>query len=544
MGFDALYILELTLVLIASLPCDHETYILPVLMVTSEGSELGEHIEMQDLFLVNSRDGQNHHKLDTYHTISLIINRIIGTGIFSTPALIFTLCQQSIGISIVLWMLGGIFTFAGLSVYLEFGLKIPKSGGEKNYLSRTLPTPKHLIECVYAFTIVLLGFSSGNSYAFGKYIIYVLGLNSQLSDSIIDKLSRYIGSAVVISCTLWHIYFPTGAKKSILYLGFVKVLILASIVLLGLVAIIAPSVIEPHWDNFENSFSHGSQSIDWYSISVALLQVIYSFKGWENANYVLEELEDPHKTLMIAAPVSVGLTTFLYIAIVISYYIVIPKDEISNTGILISGVFFEKIFEKYSKSLAAQIVSRFLPFCITLSNYGNVMAVSFSNARVNQELAKEGIFPFTHIFSKLNYALFLHCFVTILVLIIPPNGNVYQLIIDLYAYPSGWFNLIIGVGLVYMHWTNNDNWNDIPTPWTSWYVLTGIFIVSNLFLAVVPFVPPNGSVENDGYAYWVFPVSGIAVMAVGAVYWYFFVKKNYSEYTVALNSEDYEVYNE
>ncbi|CDO95679.1 unnamed protein product [Kluyveromyces dobzhanskii CBS 2104] len=487
---------------------------------------------IQDLFLVDNEYLNHPHqnKLDTFHTISLIVNRIIGTGIFSTPALIFTLSQKSIGISLILWILGGISTFAGLSVYLEFGLKIPKSGGEKNYLSRTLPRPRHLIECIYAFAIVLLGFSSGNSYAFGKYIIYVLGLNSKLSEEVNDKASRYIGSLVVISCTLWHIFFPVGARRVILYLGFVKVLILGAIVLLGSIAVFLPDVIEPHWDNFHNSFSNGSQPIDWYSISVALLQVIYSFKGWENANYVLEELEDPCKTLMVAAPVSVGLTTFLYIAIVLSYYIVIPKEEISDTGILISGVFFEKIFNRYSRSLAIQIVSRVLPFCITLSNYGNVMAVSFSNARVNQELAKEGIFFFTHIFSKLNYALFLHCFVTIVVLLAPPNGNVYQLIVDLYAYPSGWFNLIIGIGLLYFHWTNDDGWNDIYTPWTSWYVFTVIFVVSNLFLAVVPFVPPNGSVENDGYPYWVFPVTGLAIMAVGAIYWYFVVRKNYSKY--------------
>lgn len=497
-------------------------------MTTAAYEELSSEDRMHEVVV-------GEHKLDVSHTISLIINRIIGTGIFSTPALIFTLCQKSIGISLLLWVLGGISTFAGLSVYLEFGLKIPKSGGEKNYLSKTLPKPKHLIECIYAFTIVLLGFSSGNSYAFGKYVLYVLGLNDKFSEILIDHYSRYIGCLVVLSCTLWHIFFPMSAKKVILYLGFVKVLILGIIVLMGLIATIAPSVIEPHWENFNNSFGNGSQPLDWYSISVGLLQVIYSFKGWENANYVLEEIDNPHKTLMIAAPVSVGLTTFLYLAIVLSYYVVIPKDEISDTGILISGVFFEKIFEKYSKSIALKIVSRVLPFCITLSNYGNVMAVSFSNARVNQELAKEGIFPLTHIFSKLNYSLWLHCFVTIFVLVLPPNGNVYQLIVDLYAYPSSWLNLIIGIGLIYLHWNNIDNWNSIPTPWTSWYIFTAIFVISNLFLAIIPFVPPNGTVSNDGYPYWVFPITGISIMALGAIYWLLVVRKKLSTNQISIH---------
>lgn len=36
----------------------------------------------------------------------------------------------------MLWVIGGFLTFCGLSVFLEFGLAIPRSGGEKVYLER------------------------------------------------------------------------------------------------------------------------------------------------------------------------------------------------------------------------------------------------------------------------------------------------------------------------------------------------------------------------------------------------------------------------
>lgn len=36
----------------------------------------------------------------------------------------------------MLWVIGGILTLCGISVFLEFGLAIPRSGGEKNYLER------------------------------------------------------------------------------------------------------------------------------------------------------------------------------------------------------------------------------------------------------------------------------------------------------------------------------------------------------------------------------------------------------------------------
>jgi amino acid transporter len=42
----------------------------------------------------------------------------------------------SVGISLMLWVIGGLLTLCGISVFLEFGLAIPRSGGEKNYLER------------------------------------------------------------------------------------------------------------------------------------------------------------------------------------------------------------------------------------------------------------------------------------------------------------------------------------------------------------------------------------------------------------------------
>ena len=90
--------------------------------------------------------------------------------VFSTPSGIFA-ATGSVGVSIILWLVGGILTFCGLSVFLEFGLAIPLSGGEKNYLERVYRHPRYLATCVLASQMILLGFSSGNSLAFGRAIM-------------------------------------------------------------------------------------------------------------------------------------------------------------------------------------------------------------------------------------------------------------------------------------------------------------------------------------------------------------------------------------
>lgn len=49
-------------------------------------------------------------KLGTWSTTFLIINRVIGAGIFSTPAEIIRL-TDSVGATLLYWVLGGIMTF-------------------------------------------------------------------------------------------------------------------------------------------------------------------------------------------------------------------------------------------------------------------------------------------------------------------------------------------------------------------------------------------------------------------------------------------------
>ena len=74
---------------------------------------------------------------------------------------------------------GSVLTLAGLSVFLEFGLAIPCSGGKKNYLERVYHLPKLLATSVLPSQMILLCFSSENSLAFGGYILYANDLTSQ-----------------------------------------------------------------------------------------------------------------------------------------------------------------------------------------------------------------------------------------------------------------------------------------------------------------------------------------------------------------------------
>jgi hypothetical protein len=86
-------------------------------------------------------------KIHSFTVACLILNRTIGTGIFVTPSIILQ-ATNSPGISLLFWGIGGLLSVCALLVWLEFGLStprrvvtggskqpVPRSGGEKNYVS-------------------------------------------------------------------------------------------------------------------------------------------------------------------------------------------------------------------------------------------------------------------------------------------------------------------------------------------------------------------------------------------------------------------------
>jgi len=47
-----------------------------------------------------------------------------------------------------------------------------------------------------------------------------------------------------------------------------------------------------------------------------------------------------------------------------------------------------------------------------------------------------------------------------------------------------------------------------------------LYLLANIFLAIVPFIPPDGDWNAEGYPYFVFPIVGVGVLFLGVVYWF------------------------
>ena len=100
-------------------------------------------------------------ELTLFSGVAYVVGGIIGSGIFITPRTI--LCRTgSFGLSLVVWVIGGMMAMAGGLCYIELGLLIRKSGAEYSFIKEAYSFKKKhkLLEVVGSLLSFLFIWSS------------------------------------------------------------------------------------------------------------------------------------------------------------------------------------------------------------------------------------------------------------------------------------------------------------------------------------------------------------------------------------------------
>lgn len=421
-------------------------------------------------------------RLGLWSIICIIINRMMGSGIFKTPTTLMK-GTQSVGVSLMFWFCGALATLAGAMVFIEFGLTtprylidgrkepVPRNGGELNYLQFLFKRPKYFIICVYGLLFIVIGNMAGNAIAFGDYILTAAGQENPSRAAV-----RGIALGIVtFTCLLHGIWRKGGIWLNNIF-AVLKIATLIFIIVVGFCAL--GGTFDAKANNAQTNYaidqSFHKTSNSSYGYAEGFLAVIFAYTGFSQSNYVLSEIDQPRKKFRKGVLIAVGTMCVLYMLVNVAYLIVVDKnDPALSTGADVSELFFKNAF---GQGVAPQVLNAFM----AVSGLGNIIVMTFTAARVKQEIAKEGILPWpkffgqnTNVFGRVSNrllgrpirgsnsieatpvgALTLHWTFSVILILATwgqSTEDAYNVLVLLYSYCIGsMLNTVLGFGMLYL----------------------------------------------------------------------------------------------
>ncbi len=213
--------------------------------------------------------------------VSFIGGTMIGSGIFMSPQTVLS-SIGSPGASLVVWACCGLLVTLASFCYAELGTVIRESGGEYIYILRTSGP---VLAFMLAFSSVMFvrpAGIAGMALGFAQYV--VAPFYSDCPPPVL--LVKCVAAAAIIALGIVNCLNVRHSVSVQVFFMVAKVLALAVIIIGGVVMLI-----RGHTENFEDSFENTNVGIN--PIGIAFYQGLWSYDGWNNLNYVTEELKRP-----------------------------------------------------------------------------------------------------------------------------------------------------------------------------------------------------------------------------------------------------------
>jgi len=245
------------------------------------------------------QSGRPARHLSIFDAVCVVVGIVVATGIFKSPQLV---AANTAGPWSMLgaWAFGGFLCFCGALTYADLAAACPGFGGEYLYLSRSLGRGVGFLFVWARMTVIQTGAIAALAYVFGVYMVRLTGGQAH-------EVTYWALASVVVLTTLNAIGLHVG-KFMQNVLTAAKVAGLVAIAVLGLTLGEAPTS--------GGASPTGSAG----PFGLAMVFVLYTYGGWNEAAYVAAELRGRRgRNMLWVLVVGIVLITLLYLGVNVAY---------------------------------------------------------------------------------------------------------------------------------------------------------------------------------------------------------------------------------
>jgi APA family basic amino acid/polyamine antiporter len=296
--------------------------------------------------------------------VMLVIGGIIGVGIFVNPAVVAH-GLTSPALVLLAWVVGGVIALLGAFVYAELAARMPNTGGEYVYLRNTYGP---LAGFLFGWTTLLVVQAGGMA---AVTIVFARNLNVLAGGALPEQAVVVATLAGLAAINCLGVKSGNGVQG---FLGALKVLAIAALILTGLLFVpdvgFKPAPAAAHPDSIK-------------AFGAAMIPVVFSYGGWQTANYVAGEIHNPSRNLARALLVGVIAVITIYLLVNIACVRALGVKDLGATLTPASDV-LERAAGPVGAALAAS--------AIALSAIAYLSQAMLTGPRVYFAMARDKLF--------------------------------------------------------------------------------------------------------------------------------------------------------
>ena len=306
----------------------------------------------------------NGRQLSLRSATFLVVANMVGVGVFTTSG--FAL--QDLGsrwLVLLAWLLGGGLALCGALSYGALALRFPHSGGEYEFLRRTLHPAAG---AAAGLVSMLAGFSAPIAMAAQTLEIY----GSRLLGVTAPTLP-WAGSVIVVSCALLHGRSTLGGAK------LQDAIVLAKLALAAVFLVCAVRLFgQP------TTTDAAVTATPWRGLAVSMPWIALAYSGWNAATYVAAEVHEPRRTVPRAMLLGTLLVTALYLLLNAVFLWSVPAAELLGKP-------------EVAAIAAAALLGRpgelLVTATVVLALLTSITGMTMVGPRVYARMAEDGVLP-------------------------------------------------------------------------------------------------------------------------------------------------------
>ncbi len=255
----------------------------------------------------------------------LFIGSVIGSGIFLTPGLIFRQLDGSVGLSLLVWLAGGVLSLLGALTYAELAACNPEAGGLYCFIRDGFGRLPAFLYGWCLFLVIASGSVAALARAFSRYLAEIIPLTPWASTIVAVAMI-----AVVTAVNIW------GTRKSADLQNWTTLLKVGIIVVLSIVLL----ALGHHVRAIPSAMGTTRHGLTLFSsFGLAMIAVLWAYEGWQFGTYSAGEVVDPQRSFPRAFLAGSLLLAGLYMIAVLAYLVALgPAAATASDAIAATAV--------------------------------------------------------------------------------------------------------------------------------------------------------------------------------------------------------------